>query len=90
MVKGNIGAGILALPRAVSMAGLWVGSIGIIFLSLFCVTCMHLIVAASHRLGAKAGKAYMSYADVVEYACSTSKFEGLHRWSKFFRYIQDN
>ena len=63
MVKGNIGAGILALPRAVSLAGLWVGSIGIIFLSLFCVTCMHLIVACSHRLSAKVGRPYMSYAN---------------------------
>ena len=86
MVKGNIGAGILALPRAVSMAGLWLGSIGIVVLSLFCVTCMHLIVACAHRLSAKAGKPYMSYADVVEYALSTSHNESLHRWAGFFRY----
>jgi len=85
MVKGNIGAGILALPRAVSMAGLWLGSIGIVVLSLFCVTCMHLIVACAHRLSAKAGKPYMSYADVVEYALSTSHNESLHRWAGFFR-----
>ena len=86
MVKGNIGAGILALPRAVSLAGLWVGSIGIIILSLFCVTCMHLIVACSHRLSAKIGRPYMSYADVVEYTLSTSHSERLQGWSKFFRY----
>merc|ERR1711953_557088 len=66
MVKGNIGAGILALPRAVSLAGLWVGCIGIAVLSLFCVTCMHLIVDCAHRLSAKAGRSYMSYADVAE------------------------
>ena len=85
MVKGNIGAGILALPRAVSLAGLWVGSIGIVILSLFCITCMHLIVACAHRLSTKAGRAYMSYADVVEYACTYSHFKRLHGWSKFFR-----
>merc|ERR1712038_2252111 len=67
------------------MAGLWLGSIGIVVLSLFCVTCMHLIVACAHRLSAKAGKPYMSYADVVEYALSTSHNESLHRWAGFFR-----
>ena len=87
MVKGNIGAGILALPRAVSLAGLWVGSIGIAFLSLFCVTCMHLIVDCSHRLAVRAGRSYMSYADVAEFAFSTSSNKALHKYAKFFRLL---
>ena len=86
MVKGNIGAGILALPRAVSLAGLWVGCIGIAVLSLFCVTCMHLIVECSHRLSAKAGRSYMSYADVAEFTFSTSPNKSLHKFAGFFRY----
>ena len=87
MVKGNIGAGILALPRAVSLAGLWVGCIGIAVLSLFCVTCMHLIVECSHRLSAKAGRSYMSYADVAEFTFSTSPNKSLHKFAGFFRYL---
>ena len=86
MVKGNIGAGILALPRAVSLAGLWVGCIGIAVLSLFCVTCMHLIVECAHRLSAKAGRSYMSYADVAEFTFSTSPNKSLHKFAGFFRY----
>ena len=87
MVKGNIGAGILALPRAVSLAGLWVGCIGIAVLSLFCVTCMHLIVECAHRLSAKAGRSYMSYADVAEFTFSTSPNKSLHKFAGFFRYL---
>ena len=87
MVKGNIGAGILALPRAVSLAGLWVGCIGIAVLSLFCVTCMHLIVDCAHRLSAKAGRSYMSYADVAEFTFSTSPNKSLHKFAGFFRYL---
>ena len=87
MVKGNIGAGILALPRAVSLAGLWVGSIGIAFLSLFCITCMHMLVDCAHRLAAKAGRSYMSYADVAEFALSTSPNKSVHKFAGFFRYF---
>ena len=86
MVKGNIGAGILALPRAVSLAGLWVGSIGIAFLSLFCITCMHLIVDSADRLATKAGRSYMSYADVAEFTLTTSSNKKLHKFSGFFRH----
>ena len=85
MVKGNIGAGILALPRAVSLAGLWVGSIGIAFLSFFCITCMHLLVDCAHRLATKAGRSYMSYADVAEFTLSTSPNKSVHKYAGFFR-----
>ena len=85
MVKGNIGAGILALPRAVSLAGLWVGSIGIAFLSFFCITCMHLLVDCAHRLATKAGRSYMSYADVADFALSTSPNKSVHKYAGFFR-----
>ena len=85
VMKGNIGTGMLALPRAVSLAGLWTGSIGLIFICLFCIQCMHLIVQTAQRLCVKTGRTNMSYADVAEFTFSTSSNKTLQRCSRYMR-----
>ena len=87
LVKGNIGAGILALPLAIEHAGLWVGTIGLIFMSLCCITCMHMLVECSHLLCAKLGRAYMSYADVAESTFQESPNKTIRKFAKFSRYL---
>ena len=77
----------LALPKAVSLAGLWVGSIGIAILSVFCIQCMHLIVQSSQKLCSVTGRSSMSYADVAEFTFSTSSNKSIHRYAKIFRYF---
>ena len=86
VMKGNIGTGMLALPRAVSLAGLWVGSIGLVIICVFCIQCMHLIVQCAQRLCVKAGRSNMSYADVAEHTLSTSSNKTLHKYSRYVRY----
>ena len=86
-MKGNIGAGMLALPRAVSLAGLWAGSIGLIFICVSCMQCMHLIVECAQKICVKVGRGYMSYADVAEFAFSISSNNALKKYSTFVRYI---
>ena len=85
-MKGNIGTGMLALPRAVSLAGLWFGSVGLVFICVFSIQCMHLIVECAQRLCVKVGRSYMSYADVAEFTFSTSSDKRFHKYSQFFRY----
>ena len=85
VMKGNIGTGMLALPRAVSLAGLWTGSIGLIFICVFCIQCMHLIVQTAQRLCVKTGRTNMSYADVAEFTFSTSSNKSLQRCSPYIR-----
>ena len=85
VMKGNIGTGMLALPRAVSLAGLWTGSIGLIFICVFCIQCMHLIVQTAQRLCVKTGRTNMSYADVAEFTFSTSSNKSLQRCSRYIR-----
>ena len=85
VMKGNIGTGMLALPRAISLAGLWTGTIGLIFIGMFCVQCMHLVVESAQRLCIKLERSYMSYADVAEYAFSTSSNNTLNKYSSFVR-----
>ena len=86
-MKGMIGTGMLALPRAVSLAGLWTGTVGLIFICIFCVQCIHLIVESAQKLCIKLGRSYMSYADVAEFAFSTSSNGVLNKYSSCVRYV---
>ena len=72
MLKGNIGTGILAMPDAIKNSGLLVGTIGLVILSILCVSCMHMLVNCAHTLGVRTRKPHMTYADTAEYAFSTS------------------
>ncbi|ELU12760.1 hypothetical protein CAPTEDRAFT_170430 [Capitella teleta] len=65
LLKGNVGTGILAIPLAIKNAGLWVGFIGLIFLAVICIHCMHLLVDASHRLCKRTGKSKLDYGEVA-------------------------
>ena len=47
LLKGNIGTGILAMPDAIKNSGLLVGSLGLVLMSLICVSSMHVLVTHS-------------------------------------------
>ncbi|GFQ86448.1 hypothetical protein TNCT_228281, partial [Trichonephila clavata] len=68
LLKGNIGTGILAMPNAVSNAGLMVGTIGIPILGIICVHCMHLLVISSKTLARKLGCISLDYSSTAEQA----------------------
>ena len=72
LLKGNIGTGILAMPNALMNSGLWFGTVGLVVLSVFCVSCMHLLVTTSHKLCRRTGKPFMSYSEVAAHTFSTS------------------
>ncbi|GFY75116.1 hypothetical protein TNIN_101232 [Trichonephila inaurata madagascariensis] len=68
LLKGNIGTGILAMPNAVSNAGLLVGTVGIPILGIICVHCMHLLVISSKTLARKLGCTSLDYSSTAEQA----------------------
>ncbi|GIY54168.1 hypothetical protein CEXT_466891 [Caerostris extrusa] len=68
LLKGNIGTGILAMPNAISNAGLLVGSAGIPILGVICVHCMHLLVICSKTLARKLGCTSLDYSSTAEQA----------------------
>nr|XP_022326805.1 proton-coupled amino acid transporter 2-like [Crassostrea virginica] len=63
LLKGNIGTGILAMPIAVSYAGLWVGSVGILVLGFLATHCMHMLLNCSTHLRRRERKGPVDYAD---------------------------
>ena len=65
LLKGNIGTGILAMPDALKNSGIWFGTVGLVILSVFCVSCMHLLVLSAHKLCRKTGRPFMSYSEVA-------------------------
>ena len=44
LLKGNIGIGVLTMPIAISNAGLTGGILGMIFVAIVTINCMHMLV----------------------------------------------
>merc|ERR1712141_945612 len=65
LLKGNIGTGILAMPDAIKNSGIVVGSIGLVILSIFCVSCMHVLVNCAHTLCSRTNTKKLDYAGVA-------------------------
>ena len=75
------------MPDALRNSGLLVGSIGLVFLSVFCVTCMHMLVNSANKLCRRFGKPFMTYADVAECAFNSSENQSMKRFGKVARKI---
>ncbi|XP_035436399.1 proton-coupled amino acid transporter-like protein CG1139 isoform X1 [Spodoptera frugiperda] len=61
MVKGCVGAGLLAMPNAFYRLGLIIGSIGVIFLGVFATYCIQILIIGQYIICKKHKVGYMSY-----------------------------
>ncbi|KAL5012674.1 hypothetical protein ScPMuIL_011225 [Solemya velum] len=86
LLKGNIGTGILAIPVAIKSSGLWVGTVGLVFIGLIATHCMHLLVSSSHKLVKRTDKKALDYGKVMELTLATGT-PCLRRFAKFGRGI---
>merc|ERR550519_1664056 len=68
LVKGNIGIGVLTMPIAMSCAGLVGGVLGMIFVALVTIHCMHLLVSSAQKLVREKDVKFLDYADTAEAA----------------------
>merc|ERR1719312_2427858 len=50
LLKGNIGIGVLTMPIAISNAGLIGGVLGMVFVAVITIHCMHTLVIAAQKL----------------------------------------
>merc|ERR1712106_216510 len=68
LLKGNIGIGVLTMPIAISNAGLVGGVLGMGFVAVVTIHCMHTLVIAAQKLMAQRGVEFLDYADTAEAA----------------------
>ncbi|CAG9130323.1 unnamed protein product [Plutella xylostella] len=79
MLKGSIGAGILAMPEACRRTGVLWGIIGIILIGVFATYCIHILIKSQYVICRKKRTGYLSYQKSMGIAAETGpKFL---RWS---------
>ncbi|XP_028171355.1 proton-coupled amino acid transporter-like protein CG1139 [Ostrinia furnacalis] len=61
LLKGSIGAGILAMPDAMSRMGIVFGIVGVVFIAVFATYCIQLLIAAQYELCKRWRRGYMAY-----------------------------
>ena len=67
LLKGSLGTGILAMPKAFYNAGYAVGIIGTAFIGFICTYCIHLLIRSEYELCKRRKVSSMTYpATAVE------------------------
>eukprot|EP00095_Tigriopus_kingsejongensis_P005567 snap_masked-scaffold12_size759060-processed-gene-2.9 protein:Tk05567 transcript:snap_masked-scaffold12_size759060-processed-gene-2.9-mRNA-1 annotation:"proton-coupled amino acid transporter 4" len=82
MLKGNVGTGILAMPDAIKNSGLGFGCIGLVFMGLICVHCMHMLVKCAQELCRRVKVNSLTYPEVGSQAFSTAHSPRLRRFAQ--------
>ncbi|KAG1676409.1 Proton-coupled amino acid transporter 4 [Nymphon striatum] len=85
LLKGNIGAGVLAIPAAFIDSGLILGAVMIVFIGALSVHCMHQLLKCSRAMCKKTGRTEMPYAEIAENSLKFGpekfrKFSGISRF----------
>ncbi|XP_015435823.1 PREDICTED: proton-coupled amino acid transporter 1 [Dufourea novaeangliae] len=70
LLKGSLGTGILAMPKAFHHAGYAVGAVATIIIGLLCTYCMRILVNSQHELSKRKKVPSMSYPATAEAALS--------------------
>ncbi|XP_012272846.1 proton-coupled amino acid transporter-like protein CG1139 [Orussus abietinus] len=81
LLKGSLGTGILAMPKAFANAGYVVGLIGTVVIGLLCTYCIHLLIKAQYELCRRKKVPSLSYPATAEAALSEGP-KILRRFSK--------
>ncbi|XP_022833013.1 proton-coupled amino acid transporter-like protein CG1139 [Spodoptera litura] len=68
MVKGCVGAGLLAMPNAMYRMGLIIGVLGVVFLGVFATYCIQILVLGQYAICKKNKVGYMSYPKSMKLA----------------------
>lgn len=68
LLKGSLGTGILAMPKAFLNAGFVVGLIATFVIGLFCTYCMRILVRSEYELCKRLRVPSMSYPATAEAA----------------------
>ncbi|CAH0703678.1 unnamed protein product [Spodoptera exigua] len=68
LMKGSLGTGILAMPKAFSNAGYVVGSVGTVVIGVLCTYCIHILIDSCYVLCKRRKVPSLSYTAAAEAA----------------------
>ncbi|XP_073949825.1 proton-coupled amino acid transporter-like protein acs isoform X2 [Choristoneura fumiferana] len=71
MLKGSIGAGILAMPDGFRRMGVLYGTAGLLLIGAFATYCIHMLITAQYELCKRAKRGYMTYPQSLYAALAT-------------------
>lgn len=81
-MKGSLGTGILAMPKAFENAGYVVGTIGTIIIGLLCTYCIRVLIKSEYELCKRRKIPSMTYPGTMQAALEEGP-KCLRRFSKY-------
>ncbi|PIK51953.1 putative proton-coupled amino acid transporter 1 isoform X3 [Apostichopus japonicus] len=87
LMKANIGTGLLGLPYAVQHAGLLLGPLSLIVMSVICISCMYQLVKTAKRLCRQLGEEKLDYADVAGLSMDHGGIQCFHGYGYIGRFV---
>lgn len=89
LIKGNVGAGILAFPYALSKAGLLFGPIAFWIMGAMTLYCMHQLLRCHEFYRYQASRDKCDFGDIMRYTLATCRWKFVHRYAKLGKFIID-
>ncbi|XP_031630072.1 proton-coupled amino acid transporter-like protein CG1139 [Contarinia nasturtii] len=86
LLKGSLGTGILAMPKAMYHVGYLVGSIGTIVIGIICVYCVQMLLKSHYELCKRRKIARMDYTSICEYAILEGP-KSVHKYAPYVKHI---
>ncbi|CAF0765356.1 unnamed protein product [Didymodactylos carnosus] len=89
IIKGNIGTGILALPYALSKAGILFGSITFWIMGIMTLYCMHQLLRCHEYHRQRTARVKCDFGDVMRYTLECCRSKHVQRYSKLGKFTID-
>ncbi|CAF4883088.1 unnamed protein product [Rotaria sp. Silwood1] len=89
LLKGNVGAGILAFPYALSKAGLVFGSIAFWIMGAMTLYCMHQLLRCHEYYRDRTSRSKCDFGDIMRYTLETCRWRFAQRYAKLGKFVID-
>ncbi|CAF0880645.1 unnamed protein product [Adineta ricciae] len=89
LLKGNIGAGILAFPYALSKAGLVFGSVAFWIMGAVTLYCMHQLLRCHEHYRHHTARTKCDFGDIMRYTLETCRWRVAQRYAKLGKFVID-
>ncbi|CAF1028316.1 unnamed protein product [Adineta steineri] len=89
LIKGNIGAGILAFPYALSKAGLVFGPIAFWIMGALTLYCMHQLLRCHEYYRFHTSRSKCDFGDIMRYTLETCRWKFAQRHAKLGKFVMD-